>query len=136
MASPAAAKCVRNGFRKAVEQESVMPQSSTGRIVRGAAVALLLSIVGIPLAWKLWAADPPVGGEPNVGGLPLFTHWPQNQKPEAVLVLTNQTFGYLSPCGCSRPQKGGLERRYNFMQSLRAKGWPVIGLDGGDISPP
>ncbi|CAN5598941.1 hypothetical protein BH11PLA2_BH11PLA2_48520 [soil metagenome] len=114
-----------------------MPQSSIGRIVRTAAVSLLLGIVAVPLAWKLWAADPPpVSGEPNVGGLPLFTHWPQNHKPEAVLVLTNQTFGYLSPCGCSRPQKGGLERRYNFMQSLRAKGWPVIGLDGGDVSPP
>ncbi len=78
-------------------------------------------------------ADPKA---PTVGGQPLFATWPQNQKPELVLVLTGQTYGYLSPCGCSRPQKGGLERRANFIQTLRDKGSPVVGLDLGDVAPP
>ena len=72
----------------------------------------------------------------TVGGTPLFGAWPKEQKPELVLVLSGQTYGYLSPCGCSRPQKGGLERRYNLMQSLRDKGWHVVGLDLGDVAAP
>ena len=32
------------------------------------------------------------------------------------------------------PQKGGLERRYNFIQILRDMGWPVLPLDLGDIA--
>jgi hypothetical protein len=74
--------------------------------------------------------------QPPAGGTPPFGAWPKEQKPELVLVLSGQTYGYLSPCGCSRPQKGGLERRYNLMQSLRAKGWPVVGLDLGDAAAP
>jgi hypothetical protein len=38
------------------------------------------------------------------------------------------------PCGCSRPQVGGLERRYNFLQLLRVQGWPVMAVDLGDIA--
>src|SRR5262249_11818114 len=37
-------------------------------------------------------------------------------------------------CGCSRPQKGGLERRYNFKKSLEQWGWPVVAVDVGDVS--
>jgi hypothetical protein len=84
------------------------------------------------------AADPPAAGntkETTVGGLPLFANWPKNQKPDAVLVLTGQTFGYLQPCGCSRPQTGGLERRFMFIESLKAKGWPVAAVDLGDLYP-
>jgi hypothetical protein len=81
------------------------------------------------------AADPPAGKpkETLVEGKPLFSTWPANQKPDAVIVFSGQTFGYLQPCGCSRPQTGGLERRAVLMQSLRAKGWPVAGVDLGDI---
>ncbi len=102
-------------------------------------VALVLSLVGG--GFGLWymtgsreitAADP----APTPGGFVPFSHWPQDQKPEVVFVVSGQTFGYLSPCGCSRPQKGGLERRANLMAELRAKGWPVLGLDLGDVSPP
>ena len=78
--------------------------------------------------------DPPPGGA-LVGGLPLFASWPKDVKPDAVVVLTGQTFGFVQPCGCSRPQTGGLERRAVFMDSLRAKGWPVAGVDLGDIHP-
>jgi hypothetical protein len=84
------------------------------------------------------AADPPsIGGikEPSIGGIPLFASWPQNQKPDAAIVLSGETYGFLQPCGCSRPQRGGLERRSQFILSLKAKGWPVIGVDLGDIYP-
>lgn len=78
---------------------------------------------------------PPPGKEPTVGGVPLFATWPKDAKPEAVLVLSGQTFGHIQPCGCSRPQMGGLERRANFIDSLRKRGWPVIGADLGDVYP-
>lgn len=81
--------------------------------------------------------DPPkdAPGAPTIGGRPLFADWPANVKPDAVVVLTGQTFGFVQPCGCSRPQTGGLERRAVFMESLRAKGWPVAGVDLGDVYP-
>lgn len=72
---------------------------------------------------------------PPAGGKQLFADWPQNVKPEAVIILSGQTFGFLQPCGCSHPQLGGLERRANFMRSLRERGWPVVGVDLGDLHP-
>ena len=76
-------------------------------------------------------ADPPAAApEP-----PPFAAWPKDAKPDAVLVVTGQSYGYLQPCGCSRPQLGGLERRANFVAGLKAKGWPVAGVDLGDILP-
>jgi hypothetical protein len=61
----------------------------------------------------------------------LFRGWP---KPDLVLLLSGQEHGYLQPCGCSRPQRGGLERRYNFLRSLKQRGWPVVPLDLGDVA--
>ena len=67
----------------------------------------------------------------------LFTKWPAApRQPELVIVLSGQMHGYLQKCGCSNPQKGGLERRYNFIESLKAKGWEVVGLDVGDLPRP
>lgn len=82
------------------------------------------------------AADPPAAKPKDtlVGGQPLFASWPK-QAPDAVLVLSGQTFGYLQPCGCSRPQFGGLERRAYFIDTLKKKGWPVAGVDLGDLYP-
>jgi hypothetical protein len=60
----------------------------------------------------------------------LFRDW---GKPDFVLVLSAQQHGYMLPCGCSRPQVGGLERRYNFIQLLQARGWPVVAVDLGDV---
>src|SRR5262249_55118274 len=60
----------------------------------------------------------------------LFRKWP---KPDLALVLSGSMHGYLLPCGCSRPQVGGLERRYNFIQTLRQKGWPLVATDAGDV---
>ncbi|MGL6075862.1 MAG: hypothetical protein ACRC8S_17030, partial [Fimbriiglobus sp.] len=79
-------------------------------------------------------ADPPAV-DPAEAIKPFGT-WPRDVKPDLTFVLTGQTYGYLSPCGCSRPQRGGLERRANLITSLKAKGWPVVGLDLGDIAPP
>lgn len=83
------------------------------------------------------AADPPKPKpkETTIGGKALFADWPKDQTPDAVLVLSGHTFGYLQPCGCSRPQTGGLERRAYFINQLKAKGWAVAGIDLGDLHP-
>ncbi|MBN9522754.1 hypothetical protein J0H58_30255 [bacterium] len=78
--------------------------------------------------------DPWAGKLPKIGGVEIFSTWPKD-RPEAVLILSGQTFGFLSPCGCSRPQMGGLERRANAIAMLKAKGWPVAGVDLGDFYP-
>ncbi|NBR04530.1 MAG: hypothetical protein EBT92_02055 [Planctomycetes bacterium] len=56
------------------------------------------------------------------------------EKPDLTIILTAQQHGYLLPCGCSRPQVGGLERRYNFIQALKTNGWSLTALDLGDLS--
>jgi 2',3'-cyclic-nucleotide 2'-phosphodiesterase (5'-nucleotidase family) len=60
----------------------------------------------------------------------LFRKWP---KPDLALLLSGSIHGYLLPCGCSHPQVGGVERRYNFVQILKQKGWPIVALDVGDV---
>jgi len=55
------------------------------------------------------------------------------EKPVVAMVLTGQMHGYVHPCGCSDPQYGGLVRRYNFIESLKGKGWDVVGLDLGEL---
>lgn len=77
----------------------------------------------------------PQPAAPSIDGEKLFASWPANTKPDAVLILSGQTFGFLQPCGCTRPQKGGLERRANLVAQMRAKGWPVAGFDLGDVHP-
>ena len=101
-----------------------------------------------PGGFRRWARRPglwrrrapptePSDKEPNFDGQPLFATWPGagKQKPDAAIILTGQTFGLLQPCGCSRPQKGGLERRMQLVRKLKEKGWPVAGVDLGDIVP-
>jgi hypothetical protein len=75
------------------------------------------------------SANPP---EPEAKAPPggLFPGW---DKPHLVLVLSGSQHGYLGPCGCSHPQFGGLERRYNFVQGLRDRGWTVAAVDVGDV---
>lgn len=79
----------------------------------------------------------PGGGQPAISrdrGKPhvLFYNWPE--KPAVALFLSGQMHGYMMPCGCSDPQIGGLERRYNFLEFLREKKWPVLPLDLGDVA--
>ncbi len=59
----------------------------------------------------------------------------QGRQPQLVLMLTGEMQGFLMPCGCTRPQLGGLERRYELMQQLRAKGWTLSAADLGELAP-
>src|ERR1043166_786901 len=47
-----------------------------------------------------------------------FSSW-KGQKPELVVVFSGQQHNYEAPCGCTDPQYGGLERRYNLIKQLR-----------------
>ena len=127
----------------------IIPQPSSSargsvprRLVGFLALAAILggvSVAALQSNPRVFAADPPSASakakETLVGGLPLFAKWPKNRRPDAAIVFTGQTYGYLQPCGCSRPQIGGLERRAVFIQSLKNKGWPVVGVDLGDVAP-
>jgi hypothetical protein len=62
-----------------------------------------------------------------------FRDWDKAGKPDFVLLLSGQQHGYVLPCGCSRPQVGGLERRYNLVRLLKERGWQVVALDLGDM---
>lgn len=59
---------------------------------------------------------------------PVAEDWP---RPQAVLMLSAETNGYLEPCGCSLTQSGGMSRRLDLFQRLTKRGWPVAGLDAG-----
>jgi hypothetical protein len=63
----------------------------------------------------------------------VFTDW---DKPAAVVVVTGELDGYIEPCGCTgkENQKGGLSRRRNFLQAIKAAGWPLVAVDvGGQV---
>ncbi|HTU92774.1 MAG TPA: multiheme c-type cytochrome [Gemmataceae bacterium] len=103
-------------------------RSPRGRAFQLAALGLTLVslLVGTGLVYLLKK------GEVEGSGIParLFQGWP---KPDFVILLSAQQHGYMLPCGCSFPQMGGLERRYNFIQLLKARGWPVVAVDLGDV---
>jgi hypothetical protein len=64
----------------------------------------------------------------------LFVDWPT---PTLAIVATGDQLGYIEPCGCAglENQKGGLARRYTFLEDLRKKGWPVLAVDvGGQVN--
>jgi hypothetical protein len=69
--------------------------------------------------------NPPVDQAPKD-----YTQW---EKPLVALILSGQMHGFIDPCGCSEPQYGGLIRRFNFIQSLKAKSWDVVGIDMGEL---
>lgn len=77
-------------------------------------------------------ARPETGSEATKFKFPsrIFEGW---KKPDVVLVISGQQYGYLLPCGCSDPQIGGLERRYKLVQMIKAAGWPVVPMDLGDV---
>ncbi len=111
----------------------------------GAVVGLLLVLAGVGYALTLiWQ---PNGHTTTVKPLASSSEAPvpktapkpveffQGQpRPDLVLVLSGQMYAYLQPCGCARPQLGGLERRFEMIQQLRAKGWPVSAADLGDLA--
>lgn len=100
-----------------------------------AVAVLLAATVGgyLSTQWVQTADDGSTGPAVSIPA-GMFRSWPADPAPALVLVLTGQEHGYLQPCGCSRPQLGGLERRYNFLEAVRARGWPVVPLDLGDIA--
>lgn len=63
----------------------------------------------------------------------IFDGWPQ---PKLALIATGRQDGYLEPCGCAGldRMKGGMSRRYSMFKDLRARGWPVVGVDVGGIA--
>ena len=50
-----------------------------------------------------------------------------------MLVITGQMDGYLEPCGCTQGQLGGLIRRLDFLERLKAQNWPVALIDLGSL---
>jgi hypothetical protein len=98
--------------------------------VAALALVLVSALAGTGLAY--WLRAPGGPKEAPVKPLParLFHGW---TKPDLVLVLSGQQWGYVLPCGCSRPQVGGLERRYNFLKLLEKQGWPHVAVDLGDV---
>jgi hypothetical protein len=114
-------------------------QARRRRRFQAAALGLIgaCCLAGVGMAWWVRPTAPPPESrnkeEPS-GGLKLpghlFRGW---DKPDLVVVVSASQHGYLLPCGCSRPQKGGLERRYNFIQLLKDRGWPVVAVDLGDV---
>src|SRR5262249_32620195 len=90
-----------------------------------------LAALACGIGLYLFLRVPPHDGNAQPGQAAVrFSDWP---KPDLALLLTGQQHGYLQPCGCSPVQYGGLARRYNLLQGLRAKGWPVVSVDLGDI---
>ncbi|MHB8899180.1 MAG: multiheme c-type cytochrome [Thermoguttaceae bacterium] len=63
---------------------------------------------------------------------PIFVGW---QKPVVALLISGRQDGYLEPCGCAglERMKGGLTRRHSLFKTLRAQGWPVVGMDCGGL---
>jgi hypothetical protein len=116
-----------------------MPASPQSRrlVFQLAAVSLVLvsGLAGTGLArWLRGPEDTqiaaPVPAAPPLFPNRLFRDW---GKPDLVLILSAQQHGYMLPCGCSSPQIGGLERRYNFLQRVKKAGWPYVAFDLGDL---
>jgi hypothetical protein len=52
------------------------------------------------------------------------------------IIISGEMIGYLEPCGCTEGQQGGLGRRYDLIERLRAQGWPVVLIDNGSFADP
>jgi hypothetical protein len=122
-------------------QEGPGQPESGGAEWRLSAVLLLATVLITMLAilgvhWIRSGGAVSQASEKDSDGTPgaklhLFRGW---EKPELVLVLSGQQHGYLQPCGCSSPQRGGLLRRYNLLFHLKQRGWPVVPLDLGEVA--
>ncbi len=107
-----------------------MPINPTGRIRalrRAVATAMILALSGC-------------GTEPGPSARPTARPEFSTSKlladlgdPAAVLIVTGQQQGHFEPCGCSRGQAGGLVRRENLVERLRAAGRPTVLIDLGGL---
>ncbi len=61
-----------------------------------------------------------------------YRTWPL---PDLALVVTGQQHGYIEPCGCTGldRQKGGIARRFTFIEQLRKRGWNLMPIDAGNL---
>jgi hypothetical protein len=102
------------------------------------AVGMTVAMGLLMVHWLVPAAPPAPLALEVTGSKPaaMFREWPADRKPDLILMLSGQEHGYLQPCGCSEPQYGGLARRYNLLQNVRGRGWPVVALDLGDLLDP
>ncbi len=75
--------------------------------------------------------DPVKSVTPEAAGPESWETWPM---PQTVLFVTGNQHGYIEPCGCTglENQKGGLARRFTFMNQLSQRGWPLVPLDSGN----
>jgi hypothetical protein len=109
-------------------------QDGSGIMSRRAKFLTVIVVAGAAVAVAAcFATRGPTPDPTNEADRPkerLFRDWP---KPDLLVVVSGQQHGYLDPCGCSRPQVGGLVRRYNFIEGVKARGWPVTAVDVGDI---
>jgi hypothetical protein len=104
--------------------------TTLGILVVGAALTAGI----LPACLQTGSGDhPAVGGGGMSPSEELFATWPAGKKPDVALILTGQQHSFLKFCGCTRPQLGGFERRYNFLEMLKGKGWPLVAADVGDL---
>src|SRR5690349_5993460 len=97
-------------------------------VVVGLAAAIL-AVVGCYPGDSASRTSKPVTAsvpQPEPPGSKLFANWP---KPAGALFITGEQIGYLSPCGCTQGQKGGLIRRMILVEQLRKQGWPLVPID-------
>ena len=59
---------------------------------------------------------------------PFLKDWTE---PSGILMLTGEQHGYLEPCGCSLTQSGGVSRRADLVNQIKAKNWPIAQIDLG-----
>lgn len=103
--------------------------------------AMVLAVTGVVIVTGFlmgcWLREPEVPADPPADHPAATAETEKNfrdwTRPDLALVISGEEHGYLQPCGCSRPQNGGLARRYNFLRTLRDRGWPVIAVDLGDV---
>jgi hypothetical protein len=115
--------------------EAQSPSSHFGfRLAAVMVVGLSLSGTGFfMLHWLGGEAEPTVPA--SAPPARLFRLWPQDRQPDLVLILSGEGRGFLQPCGCSKPQYGGFERRFNFVQGLmKDRGWRMVAADLGDVA--
>ncbi len=65
-------------------------------------------------------------------GPKLIADW-SVKPPAGILLISGEQDGYPDPCGCTDGQLGGLGRRYDFLEKLQARGWPVAKIDLGNL---
>jgi Cytochrome c554 and c-prime len=115
-----------------------MTRSSTRPAVAVGLAALLLGYVGCRSSTTSESAAPTAETSTQKPAEPkpaptskLFADWPT---PAGALLISGEQLGYLEPCGCTEGQAGGLLRRYDLADRLRAdQKWPLVLIDLGSL---